>query len=116
MLITSIILFTFAAGVGIFIAYQLMSGKKVTLPQTLSHGLFAAVAVIILFITLIQLQPAALLPWIALALFILAALGGTFLLALHLTKGPPSAQLISLHALLAIAALLTLLIYWQSAT
>jgi len=67
------------------------------------HGLAAAVGLVLLIIAVVHMSSAGL-AGVALAIFVIAALGGFVLFAMHLTKKPLPPALIAVHGLVAVAA------------
>jgi hypothetical protein len=107
----TLVLFAIAAVGGIIMAVMRFGGKPVPpLGLALLHGLLAAVALVLLIIAVTKAAGGSGSSTIALALFLVAALGGFVLFAKHLRKGPLSVPLMVIHALVAVAGFLTLLI------
>jgi hypothetical protein len=106
-----LVLFAIAAVGGIIMAVIRFSGKPVPpLGLALLHGLLAAVALILLIVAVTKAAGGSGSATIALALFLVAALGGFVLFTQHLRKGPLSIPLMVIHALVAVAGFLTLLV------
>jgi hypothetical protein len=105
-------LFAIAALGGIIMAVIRFTGKPVPpLGLALLHGVLAVVAVILLIVALTHAAAGSASAIVALVLFLVAALGGLVLFAQHLrTKGPISIPVMVIHAVVAVAAFLTLLI------
>lgn len=82
---------------------------QVPIGLALAHGLFAAVALTLLIIAVVR-DAAGGLTTIALVAFLLAALGGFYLFALHLRKQLLSRLLILVHGLAAAVGFVLLLV------
>ena len=75
----------------------------------LVHGLAAAVGLVLLIIAVVQMSSAG--PaGVALAIFVIAALGGFVLFAMHVMKKTLPPVLIVVHGLLAVVAFVVLLV------
>jgi len=77
------------------------------------HGLAAAVGLVLLIIAVTQM-PSAGLAGVALVIFLIAALGGFVLFAMHLMRKPLPRGLIFVHGLAAVVAFVLLLIGLRS--
>jgi hypothetical protein len=109
MLKLAAVLFALAAVGGIVLAALHLKKKDAPIPLALVHGLAAAVGLVLLIIAVVQMSSVGL-PGVALAIFVIAALGGFLLFAMHLMKKPLPPGLIALHGLLAVAAFVVLLV------
>ena len=107
LVIVAIVLFALAAVGGITIVALYKRGK-LSLPLALLHGAFAASGLIVLIIAAAQGQTTTT-GNAALALFIVAALGGAYLIYSHLTKQKLPQPIIGVHAAVAVLAFLLLL-------
>jgi hypothetical protein len=107
LVIVSIVLFALAAVGGLTIVALYKRGK-LSLPLALGHGALAAAGLIVLIVAAAQGQTT-MLGNVALALFIVAALGGLYLIYSHLTKKRLPQAVIGVHAGVAIVAFLVLL-------
>jgi hypothetical protein len=107
MIYVSIVLFAIAAVWGIYLAASILGAKKLTKPIILGHGVVAAIGLVLLIIASLM-SGFVMLSGISVVLFVLAALGGAFM---FFGPGGPTTQLIALHAVLAVAAFVLLLIY-----
>jgi len=105
--IVSIVLFAVAAVGGITIVTLYKRGK-LSLPLALVHGAVAAAGVIVLIVAAVQGQTTTA-GIVALVLFLIAALGGLYLIYSHLTKKMLPQAVIGIHAAVAIIAFLVLL-------
>jgi hypothetical protein len=110
MLTAALVLFALAALGGIILAALHLKTKNAPIPLALIHGLLAAVGLALLIIAVTQLASAGA-AGVALVIFIIAALGGFVLFAMHLTKKLLPSGLIVIHGLLAVIAFLVLLIF-----
>jgi len=109
MFVVAAVLFALAAIGGIILAALHLTTKSAPIPLALLHGLLAATGLVLLIIGVTQMASAGL-PGIALVIFIIAALGGFVLFAMHLKRRPLPGGLIVVHGLLAVAAFTILLI------
>ncbi len=108
MLTLSIVLFIVAAILGLTVAVALFQKKETSKPVALTHGIIAAAGLVLLIIIAAQ-SPVRLLT-IAIALFVVAALGGVVLLANDLRKKPGPLALVPVHAVVAAVALVLVLV------
>jgi len=109
MITTAIALFALAAVAGLSMAIGHFRGQ--TPPKSLIaalHGVFAAAGLLVLLLAVVQAGPHGLAA-IALALFLLAALGGFALLSFHLRGRKLPNILVGGHGLLAVSAFIVLL-------
>ena len=109
MLGVAVVLFALAALLGITLAAKHLKKKDAPISLALVHGLAAAVGLVLLIIAVTQM-PSAGLAGVALVIFIIAALGGFVLFAMHLMKKPLPRGLMFVHALAAVVAFIILLI------
>ncbi|HEY4255745.1 MAG TPA: hypothetical protein VGM66_00840 [Candidatus Udaeobacter sp.] len=109
MLVAAAVLFALAALGGIILATLHLKKNDAPIPLALIHGLAAAVGLVLLIIAITQM-PSAGLAGVALAIFVIAALGGFVLFAMHLMKRSLPRGLLFLHALAAVVAFVLLLI------
>ncbi|HEU5246581.1 MAG TPA: hypothetical protein VFU09_05780 [Candidatus Udaeobacter sp.] len=98
-----------AALVGITLAALHLKKKDVSVSLALVHGLAAAVGLVLLIIAVVQMSSAGPVG-VALAIFVIAALGGFVLFAMHLMRKRLPPGLIVVHGLLAVAAFVVLLV------
>lgn len=110
-MITAIILFAIGALFGLHILTHILQTKPSPKASVVLHGLFVAVALVLLIVTVAS-GTANSLTIASLVLFIIAALGGFIMFYMDLGKHqiPPKALAI-LHPLLAAAGLVILIIY-----
>lgn len=104
----ALIVFAIAALGGIVLAAHVLRGKFAPWAISVLHALLGATGLILLICQVVQGSPGTRV-LAALALFIVAALGGFFLATLHLKKTLPPKGVVFLHAGLAIVAFLILL-------
>jgi hypothetical protein len=105
MLTISVILFGIAALGGLALAL----GNKRPMILSIIHGLVAASALVLLIIAVLQ-GGVGTMPKLALALFVIAALGGFTLFAFHLRGRQWPRGLVYIHGLLAVIAEILLII------
>jgi hypothetical protein len=109
MLEIAIVLFALAALLGLTLAVQHLKKNDAPIPLALVHGLAAAVGLVLLIVAVMQM-PSAGLAGVALAIFVIAALGGFVLFAMHLMKKALPRGLIFVHGLAAVVAFVVLLV------
>ncbi len=111
MLDTAAILFALAAagGLAMAIIHLRSKGEKhPPMPLALLHGALAAAALLLVIAAFVQVG-ASDLGWLALALFVIAALGGFVLFANHLRKKPLPTPLVLVHGGAAVVGFVLLL-------
>src|SRR5688572_16335004 len=108
MLILSITLFALAAVIGLTLAVMLFKKKQTPKPVVVTHGLVAASGLVLLFLHTMK-NPHSLF-YVAIGLFVLAALGGVILFANDLRHKPGPLFLVVVHATVAVVALSLVLI------
>lgn len=109
MLVT-LVLFAIAALGGLVLASIRLRGSNPPLALALVHGAVAAAGLLALIVAVVQAGATASLPRIALALFVVAALGGFVLFATHLRKKNIPVPLMLIHAVVAVGGFVTLLV------
>jgi hypothetical protein len=109
MLEVAAVVFALAALGGIILAVLHLTKKTAPIPLALLHGLLAAAGLVLLIIAIVQMSSAGL-AGVALIIFIIAALGGFVLFAIHLKKRPLPGGLIVIHGLVAVIAFIVLLV------
>ena len=109
MLFAAIACFALAALGGAVLGYLQLKRANAPLGLALLHGLLAVVGVILLIMSISQGAAGNVL-MAALVLFLVAALGGLALFTIHLRRRPLPVMLIVLHALIAVAAFVALLV------
>ena len=108
MLRMATLLFATGAVGGIILATRHLQNKGAPIPLALLHGLLVASGLTVLAIAVRQMTPAGL-AGVALVIYLVAALGGFVLFALHLQKKYLPPALIILHAFVAVSATVVLL-------
>ena len=109
MLVAAIACFAIAAIGGVVLAFLHLSRKNAPVGIAVLHGLLAVAGVILLLVGMGQGQASRMLIT-ALVLFLIAAVGGLVLFTMHLRSRPLPVPLLLIHALVAVAAFLTLLV------
>ena len=113
MLVVAAVLFALAALGGIILATLHLKKNDTPVSLALVHGLAAAVGLVLLIIVVTQM-PSTGLAGVALVIFLIAALGGFVLFAMHLMRKPLPRGLIFVHGLAAVVAFVLLLIGLRS--
>lgn len=108
MLIYAIVVFAIAAVGGLVLAASVLRNKFAPWAVSLLHALLGAAGLILLIVMLVQGSAGSRLT-AALALLVIAALGGFFLASFHLRKKIPAKGLVVGHAGIAVVGFLTLL-------
>ena len=109
MVTTSLILFAIAAVIGLTLAITILKDKETNKGVAVIHGLFAATALIILIIFAFGETGGGVMTEVI--LFIIAALGGIFLITRDLMKKPGPKAVVVIHALVAVISFIMLLIF-----
>ncbi len=104
MLTASVVLSLYAALSGLVMAFGIFRGAKPWVPLALGHGVLAAMAVVLALLVAIAPGVDAILKY-GVAVLVLAALGGFFLLSCHLRGKPHPRVVVVLHALLAVGGI-----------
>jgi hypothetical protein len=108
----ALILFAVAALGGVVLAGLRLAGRPLPIPLALVHGALAAAGLVALIVLLVHGATAGHLA-LSLLLFVIAALGGFFLFAVHLRNKDSSAlpvPVVLLHGALAVAGFVILLL------
>lgn len=108
MLITALIVFAIAALGGLFLASRVLRGHLAPWAISILHALLGASGLVLLILTVVQGGASARVT-AALAILILAALGGFFLASIHLRGRVAPKAVVFVHAGVAVAGFLTLL-------
>lgn len=108
MLTTALIVFAIAAVGGLFLASRVLRGHLAPWAISILHALLGASGLILLILTVVQGGVSARVT-AALAILILAALGGFFLASLHLRGRVAPKAVVFVHAGVAVVGFLTLL-------
>lgn len=106
-MITIILLFAVAAGFGIVLIIPVLQGKTPSKPLVFTHGGIAALALVMLLLRYFN-DPGTVPQW-SVILFVIAALGGFVLVAIHLRNNTVPKSLALVHASAAVVAFLILL-------
>jgi hypothetical protein len=110
MLYLIIGLFALAAVMGLVIAVAIFNKKPSTpKPAVIAHGIFGATALVLLLYFVMQNPDNS--PKTSLILFVIAALGGFFLLYNDLKKKPGPFSVVIIHALIAVTGFVLLLAF-----
>lgn len=109
LIYVTIILFAVAAVLGLTILVKWLSKKEVSRTVVYAHGVVAAVALVAL--AAYALQNPENYPQLALALFVIAALGGFYMFFRDLQNKMSPYSIAFVHALLAVGGFVTLLLY-----
>jgi hypothetical protein len=109
MLYISIALFAIAAVFGIIIASAILRNQPTPKPIVFLHGLLGASALVIVIMYVMQHPDQN--PIVSLVLLIIAALGGFVLFARDMTKKAGPMALVIVHALVAVAGVLGLILF-----
>lgn len=108
MLTFSILAFAIAAVGGIFLASKVLSGQLAPWPVSIVHALLGATGLVTLILVILEGSGS----WrltAALALLVIAALGGFYLASIHVKGNVAPRNIVFIHAGVAVAGFLTLL-------
>ncbi|MFD2245394.1 hypothetical protein [Pontibacter ruber] len=100
--------FALAALLGMYLLTFVLRGKETPKAIVFTHGPLAAVGIILLIVYILKGGPN---PWDSLILFVLAALGGAYMLFRDLTGRPIPPLLAVGHGLLAVTGFVLLLVF-----
>jgi hypothetical protein len=109
MIYFAITLFALAAVLGLTILIKWLTKKDAPRAVVYSHGIAAAVALVVLIAY--ALQNPERFPMVSIILFVVAALGGFYMFALDLKKKESPMPLAFAHALLAVGGFVALLFF-----
>ena len=105
----AVILIALGAAVGLYMSVQHFRGRTPPAPGVaILHGLLAGTGVILLLLGVWDLGFGTAHSW-ALGLFVVAALGGLYLVSHHMRQKPLPNGVIVIHGLVAVVAFLVLL-------
>jgi peptidoglycan/LPS O-acetylase OafA/YrhL len=104
----SIGFFALAALLGMYLLSFVLQGKETPKAIVFTHGPLAVIGLVLLIIYITRGGPN---PWESLTLFVLAALGGLYMLSRDLTGRPIPKFLAIGHGLLAVAGFVLLLLF-----
>ncbi len=108
MLTFSILAFAIAAVGGIFLASKVLSGQLAPWPVSIVHALLGATGLVTLILVILEGSGSGRLT-AALALLVIAALGGFYLASIHVKGNVAPRNIVFIHAGVAVAGFLTLL-------
>lgn len=108
MILTAIGLFALAALLGMFLLTFVLQGKETPKAVVFTHGPLAAIALVLLIIYALRSGPG---PTESIVLFVVAAMGGFFMLYRDLTGKPIPKWLAVVHGLLAVSGFVLLLLF-----
>ncbi|MDI3259389.1 MAG: hypothetical protein QJR02_06805 [Sinobacteraceae bacterium] len=109
MVLIAVVLFLIAALGGLAMAVRIFQGKQPPVPLAVGHGILAATALVLTLLAAAATGSAAPLKYGA-GLLVIAALGGFFLLSFQLRSKAHPKPIVVLHALLAVAGVVCLLL------
>jgi hypothetical protein len=109
MLAAATVLFALAAVMGILLATKVVKGQERALGAVLAHGAFGAAGLVALAVVVFTDTEPGLALW-ALIGFVVAALGGFFLFALDRLGRALPVPVVGVHALVAVASFVVLLL------
>jgi hypothetical protein len=104
----AVVMFAVAALGGATLAYMRIVKKDVSMPLALVHGAFAATGLVLLILGVVQIGGSG--TGAALAVFLIAALGGFVLFSFHLRSRPLPVPLVLIHGAAAVVAFVILLL------
>ena len=107
MLRIAVLVFAIAALGGLVLAIRHFKGQDRPWPLAILHGLLGAVGLILLLLPVLN-RGAPALARTALALFVVAALGGFLLFSFHLRNKPLPSPVVVIHAGVAVVAFVLL--------
>lgn len=108
MLYTIIAFFALAAIMGLTLLSYVLRSKETSKPVMILHGLFAAIALVLLIIYTTGNNPG---PVESVILFVIAALGGFIMAARDLSGKTVPKWLAVVHGLVAVIGFITLLVF-----
>ena len=108
MLITALVIFVIAALLGLTVAIHILRKRETPKSVAVLHGLFGAAGLVVLLVYALK-NPGHLLA-AAIVLLVIAALGGAIAFINDLRKKPGPVGLIVIHAMVAVAAVVLVLI------
>lgn len=108
MLVPAIVIFAAAAVGGLYLASKVLSGKLAPWPVGLLHAALGATGLVLLILGVIA-NPENTRMLTALIILVIAALGGFYLLSLHVRKVVAPPAIVIIHAGVAVIGFLTLL-------
>lgn len=109
MLTATLVVFALAAVGGVYLGSRILSKQLAPWAVSGLHALLGATGLVLLVVMYLERPAGAQRMGIALALLVVAALGGFYLASIHVRKEMPPKAVLVLHAGLAVAGFLTLL-------
>jgi hypothetical protein len=109
LMYVTIALFAIAAVLGLSILMKWLTKKKVSRTVIYSHGIFAALGVVLL--TVYALQNRSNYPQLGLTLFIIAAVGGFYMFFRDMQNKMSPYSIAFVHTLLAVGGFVALLLF-----
>jgi NAD/NADP transhydrogenase beta subunit len=109
MLTISVIIFAAAAIFGFINLLAVLGNKQTSKPVVFTHGILAAIALVLLIIFIINSSGAS--PTLSLILFIIVALVGFFMFARDLSKKSIPKAVALIHGIVAVISFIILLIF-----
>lgn len=106
----ALIVFAAAAIGGLILAAAHFQGRPLPMPISVIHGAAGATGLVLLGLVVFGSEPAPARVPLAALLLVVAALGGFFLFSFHLRGQRAPSPAIVVHALIAVAGVVTLLI------
>ncbi len=106
----SVILFVFAALLGVLNIIKVQQEKETNKAVVFGHGLFAAAALVLLLVHVFTVEMVGTLLTISSILFVIAALGGFILFSRDIQDKQPPKTLAWIHASAAVVAFVLLLV------
>ncbi|WP_419421029.1 hypothetical protein ACNVED_06960 [Legionella sp. D16C41] len=113
MLIFATIIFALAAILGIYLFNYMLQGKNPPKGVVMIHGSFAAVGIVLLILYLISSRSS---PIVSLVLFVLAAIGGFYIVWRDIMQKPVPKFMVAGHGLIALIAFIFLLVFQFTAS
>lgn len=108
MLTIALVVFGLAAAGGAMLAYMRIVKQDVSMPLAIAHGIAAAAGLVLLILGVMEMGTAG--SKTALAIFLIAAVGGFTLFSFHLRSRPMPVPLVYIHGGAAVVAFLILLL------
>ena len=109
MLLASVVLFAIAAAGGATLAVLRLTNRPLPLALALVHGAVAAAGLVVLIAAIVGGTAVGTMPTAALAVFLIAAIGGFALFSFHLRNKSLPIPLMLVHGGVAVVAFLMLL-------
>ncbi|MFW5875643.1 MAG: hypothetical protein ACOCXM_02785 [Myxococcota bacterium] len=110
MLLASVVLFALAAAGGVVMSLKVVRGELAPWPLSVGHGALAAVGLVTLLVAVVDAGfEGGAVVW-SLILFLVTALGGFGLLALHIMGRSAPKGFVAGHGVLAVVAFVLLLV------